>query len=288
MSVSETLSDLQKKIENPYKRSLEMVSPFDFWSNVSGDRANKEFHNYKPTTVKSILGGVDGSILDTYGGEYEWDVFKVKLWQARGSDRNVHIRYGKNMTQYKQDESSNTVYTAVKPFWYKEQTNNGNKTYTLVELEDTADTPDKCVLIVNEPKYSKVLLLDMTSAFDDAPSISDLKDLTDQYIAAHQLTSPEVTITVSFVNLENSKEYDDIKSLQEIRLCDIVHVDFPRYNSFRSVKCEKTEYNVLAQRYDSITLGTIKTYLPGTISKQSQDIQNGVTKDEFAEAIAKT
>ena len=54
----------------------------------------------KPKSVRSLLGGVEGSILDTYGGEYEWDNFRVILHESRGVDRPFSIRYGVNMLDY--------------------------------------------------------------------------------------------------------------------------------------------------------------------------------------------
>ena len=53
-----------------------------------------------PKTVRSMLGGIEGSILDAYGGEYEWDKFRVILHSARGQLRNLTIRYGVNMFEY--------------------------------------------------------------------------------------------------------------------------------------------------------------------------------------------
>lgn len=39
----------------------------------------------KPSSMRSLLGGVDGSILDVYGGEYEFDKFNVKHLDKRCS-----------------------------------------------------------------------------------------------------------------------------------------------------------------------------------------------------------
>ena len=76
----------------------------------------------KPMSAKAILGGIEGSILDTYRGEYEWDGYKIKLWNHRGEDRGVTIRYGKNLTDLRQEENISEVYTAVRPYWYREST----------------------------------------------------------------------------------------------------------------------------------------------------------------------
>ena len=53
-----------------------------------------------PHSVRSMLGGIEGSILDAYGGEYEFDKWKVYLHSSRGQLRDFTIRYGVNMMNY--------------------------------------------------------------------------------------------------------------------------------------------------------------------------------------------
>ena len=57
-------------------------NPFTFWTNKS---MNATFTNRTPLSVKAMLGGTQGSILDVYGpGEYEWDKWAVKFYSSRG------------------------------------------------------------------------------------------------------------------------------------------------------------------------------------------------------------
>ena len=70
-----------------------------------------------PKSVRSFLGGVEGSILDTYRGEYEWDKFTVKLWDSRGTDRTLTIRYGVNMLDYTDETDDSESCNAIVPYW---------------------------------------------------------------------------------------------------------------------------------------------------------------------------
>lgn len=54
-------------------------------------------------SVRAVLGGTEGSVLDVWGGEYEWDMFDVILHSKRGKDNGVVIEYGKNLTDVEQD-----------------------------------------------------------------------------------------------------------------------------------------------------------------------------------------
>ena len=91
-----------------------VVSPFKFWTDKSTAAA---FSVEVPSSTRSVLGGSQGSILDVYGGEYEWDSFTVRLHGQRGQDNGVVIRYGKNLTDIEQDRNIANVATGIYPYW---------------------------------------------------------------------------------------------------------------------------------------------------------------------------
>ena len=88
--------------------------PFSFETDVESDA---EFSLSVPASVRNCLGGIDGSVLDTYGGEYEWDMYTVRFLTARGADNGVRIVYGKNLTDFKMEKSIENVITGVHPYW---------------------------------------------------------------------------------------------------------------------------------------------------------------------------
>lgn len=94
--------------------------PFTFWTDKETEA---DMTLNVPMNARTILGGIEGSILDTYRGEYEWDNYLVRLWNNRGIDRGVSIRYGKNMTDVRQEENISEVYTAIRPYWYRAPSN---------------------------------------------------------------------------------------------------------------------------------------------------------------------
>lgn len=112
-----TASTIQNAFTN-MKAAAAVDCPFSFSTDKS---TAADMTVSKPASMRSLLGGVEGSILDVYGGEYEFDRYEVKLWNKRGADRGVSIRYGKNLTDLKQEENCSSVYTGVYPFWYSEQ-----------------------------------------------------------------------------------------------------------------------------------------------------------------------
>ena len=96
-------------IDNPFSFSADFSSSASFGFTV-------------PTVCRSLLGGVDGSLLDVYGGEYEFDGYDVILHRQRGGDNGVTIRYGKNLTDLSQDSSTADLVTGIYPYWQNSET----------------------------------------------------------------------------------------------------------------------------------------------------------------------
>lgn len=211
------------------------------------------FTNKIPQSARALFGGQQGSILDTYGGEFEWDNLQVNLLANRGQDRGVRIAYGKNLTDLRQDENIENMYTAVMPYV---QDGNGN----------TAVGTLQTIVETDEPR---ILNLDLSSSFDitggTLPEAEEIDAKAREYIEANDLSSPHVSIDVKFVNLADTEEYKDIARLEEVHLCDTVQIDFPKLNISASAKVNKTIFNVLTEKYDSIGLGDAKSTLAQSI-----------------------
>lgn len=204
----------------------------------------------KPCSIRALLGGSTGSMLDVYGGEYEFDRFAAKLWAARGEDRGVTIRYGKNLTSLTQEANCAEVYTAVYPFWA-----NG---------ETTVELPEKTVAVAGTYDYVKVLPLDLSSAFDAQPSADALRTSAQYYITDNKVGVPKVSLTLSFAQLEG----------ETVELCDTVAVIFDRLGVSARAKIVATTYNVLLDRYDSVEVGDARSSIADTIAGQAADIKN--------------
>ena len=226
----------------------------------------------KPSSMRSLLGGVDGSILDVYGGEYEFDKFSVKLWNKRGADRGVSIRYGKNLTDLKQEENCSSVYTGVYPFWYSEQEG-------LVQLDE------KIVKASGTYNFTRIYPLDLSQEWQEKPNQEQLRTRANSYMKANNIGVPAVSLTVSFVQLSQSTEYAKYALLEDVHLCDTVSVEFPELNVSATAKCIKTIYDAISNKYVSIELGESRTNLASTISDQKQVISDTITKTFMQQAI---
>ena len=204
-----------------------------------------------PRSVRAMLGGVDGSILDSYGGEFEWDKFRVILHQRRGTDRDFSIRYGVNLLDYEEETDYQETFNTAIPYWtgsdgVKNIIVVGNKATTTLQ---TFSGREICAS------------LDLTEKFETKPTKTQLQNEALSMLNTKQTNLPKQTINVDFVRVQDFGEYTNIQSLLECKLCDTIEVIFPRYNMRGRYKIVKTNFDVLRGKYISLELGSLSTTL---------------------------
>lgn len=238
----------------------------------------------KPASMRSLLGGADETVLGVYGGEYEFNVYQVVLHKNRGTDRGVTIRYGKNMTDLKQEENCSEVYTAVYPFFWFD--GDDEKEAFLVDRTTDGKTTKKTVDAPGTFDFVRILPLDLSGDWNNEqyewknkyPAVEEINANAEQYISDNKIGVPKVSLTVSFEQLSQAGEYDSLKMLEEVRLCDTVHVEFPKLGVSAVSQCIKTAYNVLTGRYSSIELGEPSSDLAGSIVSKDTVVNQKLDK----------
>ena len=203
-----------------------------------------------PRSVRQFLGGIEGSILDAYGGEYEFDKFRVILHRSRGVTRDFVIRYGVNMLDYSEDTDYSETYTSAIPFW--KGNDNGTDTTVIGNRVDLGSTAYNGRNICAS--------LDLSDKFENAPTQAQLESLALTMMQSRQTQMPAQSIKVDFVRLQDMG-YEGLDSLLQCNLCDTIKVEFPRYNMSGSFKIVRTVYDVLQDKYESMELGALSTSL---------------------------
>ena len=238
-----------------------------------------------PCSVRAILGGQAGSVLDVWGGEFEFDNFVVKLHRHRGSDRGVSIEYGKNLKDLKQEANIADCYTHLMPYARYSQDGEGDE-----KIEVYVYLSEK-VLPLNAAEnigHSKAYIMDFTDRFKEGEEITEeaLRAKATAYAAAAELGVPKVNITVSFVQLWQTEEYKNIAPLERVMMCDTVAVRFSKLGVTASAKVIKTTYNTLEEKYDSVELGDAKSSFADTVNKQQAAIEEIKTSVKKGQAEA--
>ena len=240
-----------------------LVTSYEF--NVFTDIVNptSTFTLQEPKYFRECLGGYRGSILDVFGGEYEWDNLTVKLLAHRGSDNGVQIRYGKNMTDVEQETNIENMYTAVLGF---------------ATVDDVTTTGSLQTIVPGSAP--KTLILDFSNEFESGDTVTDviIDNLAQAYIASHDLSTPKISIDVSFVALAETDQYKEIAPLEHVKLCDTVHVYFEKLGIEASAKVIKTEYDSLNERLTSVEVGDAKSTMTDMINSNIADAEEEQTQ----------
>lgn len=209
-----------------------------------------------PSSAWGLLGGQQGSLLDVYGGEYEFDEWAVRLLTRRGADRGVSVRYGKNLTDLTQDASCANCYTGAVPYW-----RGNNVTVTAAPVYAEGDFG-----------YTRLMPLDLSSSFEQQPTQAQLQAAAASYIKQNRIGVPAVSWDVKLALLAQSSGYEDVAFLEQIYLGDTVGVYFHRLGVDAKARVNKIVWDCLLDRYDSVALGSVKANIAATIAGQQKEI----------------
>ena len=251
----------------------EPSNPFTFTSDIT-TTAYMASADGTPRSVRQFMGGIEGSLLDTYGGEYSYNRFSVALNSARGVQRSFAIRYGVNLTDYNEESDYTSTYTSCVPYWTGTDENGD----PLVIKGSRVDS--------GEPSYNGrniCVPLDLTDKFENKPTAAQLQTEAAAVMTAKKSNLPAQTIEVSFARLQDMG-YSDLAPLMACNLCDTITVYFPFGNTSGLYKIVRTDWDVLQERYQSMTLGTLSTSLAEALGI-SNDLDKNDSVAQFVPVI---
>ena len=260
---------------------------FDVWSDIQ-TTAKGVFDISKMENARQALGGVEGSILDIYGGEYEFDNMTVRLHKQLGRTAPTVLEYGRNILSAESDETIESAYTSVLPF----------ATYTPDKLEgDTSDNqPDAVTVTLPEDyvdsKYKdlyahcRIKVVDFSSEFKsdsknkDIPTPDKLRKMATDYMERNAIGKPKINIKIEYADLAKTLDYADNGWIEELELCDIVPIYYPQIGlTDETAKVTTVTYDFVNERNESVEFGDIGTNVRATM-------QNGLAGkvDDIAKA----
>ena len=268
---------------------------FDVWSDIQ-TTGKGVFDISKMENARQALGGVEGSILDIYGGEYEFDNMTVRLHKQLGRTAPTVLEYGRNILSAELDETIESAYTSVLPF----------ATYTPDKPEgDTSDSqPDPVTVTLPEnyvdSKYKalyahrRIKVVDFSSEFKsdskskDIPTPDKLRKIANDYMERNEIGKPKINIKIEYADLARTLDYADRGWIEKVELCDIVPVYYPQIGlTDETAKVTTITYDFVNERNESVEFGDIGTNVRATmqsglagrvddIAKAQQDFENSL------------
>lgn len=246
---------------------------FDVWSDIQ-TTGKGVFDISKMENARQALGGVEGSILDIYGGEYEFDNMIVRLHKQLGRTAPTVLEYGRNILSAELDETIESAYTSVLPF----------ATYTPDKPEgDTSDNqPDPVTVTLPEnyvdSKYKalyahrRIKVVDFSSEFStdgkkkNIPTPDKLRKIANDYMERNAIGKPKINIKIEYADLAKTLDYADNGWIEEVELCDIVPVYYPQIGlTDETLKVSTITYDFVNERNESVEFGDIGTNVRSTM-----------------------
>lgn len=234
-------------------------------------------------SVRKALGGVEGSILDTWGGEYHFNNYRIELLKARGADNGVTIEYGKNLTDAKQERNISNIVTAIFP--YAKYTPEGTEDEAYVSLKE------KTLVLAGAANYAykRCEIVDFSSEWESGTIITEdmLRAKAEAYLEKIS-TEPDINITLSYAQLKKTKDYKNIQAMESVALCDTVKVRIDKLQIEATAKIVKAKYDSLKERYDTMEIGSVRTNLTKQLTATQQEITDSIKRNQTrAEQIKK-
>lgn len=247
---------------NQLRDRMEPKGDFTFYSDIS-TKASIDFSDpSKFANAQEVLGGVRGSILDNFGGEYIFNNNQVRLMSQAGEEKNVIIAYGKNLTDITQEESIENTYTSVYG-WAKVGNGNDEKIITLPETYLDSE-------YVGNYTQRRIQMVDFSDK--EPKDVAALRSQIQAYIKNNNVGIPKVSIKASYVDLASSVMDEQLKNLEMIDLCDWVTVVFNQLEINTSAQIVKTVWNVALDQYESVELGEARTDFSKVLDDAQPDV----------------
>ena len=211
-------------------------------------------------SARAALGGVSGSILQFYGGEYEFDNLTVRLHRERGRDRGVKIEYAKNLLALRASVSTERSFTGLFPF---------------VKNEDSLlFLPERVLWVDNRSGVQRrAMVRDFTHDLGQEPSAEQLRAAAQSFLSANDINAPDISMDVDFVHLWQSPEYEKFRELERVALCDTVTVRHPDLGVDVAAKVIRTVYDTLRERYRRIIIGSAKSNMAAVLADVRAELE---------------
>ncbi|MGM0169827.1 hypothetical protein IGI39_003988 [Enterococcus sp. AZ135] len=256
---------------------MEPKGDFSFFSDVTTHSSIDFTDPSKFSSAQDVLGGVRGSILDNFGGEYLFDNNEVKLLARAGRDTNVVVAYGKNLTDIQQEESIENTYTSVYG-WAKVGSGDEEKILTLPETSIDSD-------YVGNYTERRIQMVDFSDR--NPKDVNALRQQVKQFIKSNNVGVPRVNIKTKFVDLASATGEEQLKRLEELDLCDTITVAFNDLGINATAQVIKTVWNVTLDTYESVELGDARTDFAKFVEDAQPDTDKLYTKVDWLEKAQK-
>ena len=216
--------------------------------------------------ARDALGGKAGSILDVWGGEYEFDNLNITLHRSMGIDNPTIIAYGKNLLDLEQEQSILETYTSVFPF--KKYTDDNNREQLITLPEILLDSTH-----LNKFTHRRILKVDFSSD-ENLKTVEQLRSKAKSYIKSNNVGVPKTNLKINYQDLSKVEGVFDNPALEQIDLCDRLKVYYNELGILNeNAKVVKVIWDVILEENHEIEVGDSRSSFTDSTSAKLESLQ---------------
>ena len=216
--------------------------------------------------ARDALGGKAGSILDVWGGEYEFDNLNITLHKSMGIDNPTIIAYGKNLLDLEQEQSILETYTSVFPF--KKYTDDNNREQLITLPEILLDSTH-----LNKFTHRRILKVDFSSD-ENLKTVEQLRSKAKSYVKSNKVGVPKTNLKINYQDLSKVEGIFDTPALEQIDLCDRLKVYYDELGILNeNAKVVKVIWDVILEENHEIEVGDSRSSFVDSTSAKLESLQ---------------
>ena len=216
--------------------------------------------------ARDALGGKAGSILDVWGGEYEFDNLNITLHRSMGIDNPTIIAYGKNLLDLEQEQSILETYTSVFPF--KKYTDDNNREQLITLPEILLDSTH-----LNKFTHRRILKVDFSSD-ENLKTVEQLRSKAKSYIKSNNVGVPKTNLKINYQDLSKVEGVFDNPALEQIDLCDRLKIYYNELGILNeNAKVVKVIWDVILEENHEIEVGDGRSSFTDSTSAKLESLQ---------------
>ena len=240
------------------------ATDFTYYSDIT-DSASARYVRRNP--IEAIMGDLENSMLNIFGGDLERDGFTIKQLSYRGNSNGIKLIIGKNIKDIKVTIDNSSVITRILPLGFD----------ALMLPESYVDSPN-----INDYLTPRIAKVEFSNIKYDPESEEEgvFTNIEEAYTALRNaaeelfdsgIDEPTINVKIDWVELSKTEEYKNYQAIETLHLGDNVTANILGLNY--STRVTKITYNPLTNSIDKFEIGTIQKTIGNSINANTQRIE---------------
>lgn len=246
---------------------------FKFYS----DKENNAAIKLERVSALQALGGIEGSFLQKFKGEYEKDNHDIHLHKRLGEDHKIKILYTKNLNGLDIEVDTQGLVNGI---------------YGFAKVDASEDIIEATSQInYFEKQYNGGVISPVDFSNEKPATSAELQTLVDAYIKANtEINTPKVTAKIDFILLNSQPNYKEFVNMESVGMGDGVDVYHPILDVDLHARVISYEYDSITEQYTKLEIGSVKAnfidQIVNKIDENNQEYDDKINLIEDAQQEA--